>query len=205
MAISGTGQGQIVSSSLLTRDQWQALDPTSIIGVAHDDVYFFSFTGSTPDASYALDAKPDGFGLVSLAFHFIAAHADPLTDKLYLVLDVVSEPTDGSLPLASTAVTASNKTIFAHATNQMVYRWKGRLNMPPYPAAAQVAQVQAVAYANLLAKFYGDGALLYTKVVTSKQEFRVAAPDTYSTYEMELVGTNAVRLLRAAEDVEELG
>lgn len=208
MAISGTGQGQLLTGSLFTRDQWQALGPTTIIGVTHDDTYFFSFTGTAPDASYALDAKADGFGLVSLSFHFIAAHADPLTDNLYLVVDVNSEPTDGSLPLASNAITPSNKTIFqfhAHATNFMVAKWKGRLNMPQYPVAPLVGQVQSVSYNNTVAKFYGDGALLMTKVVSSNQEFRVTANDMYSTYEMELLTTNSVRKLRAAEDVEELG
>src|SRR5574341_908620 len=48
-------------------------------------------------------ATPDGFGLISLAFFATAMYADPLTDKLYVVLTEDSEPTEVYLPLPSTA------------------------------------------------------------------------------------------------------
>jgi hypothetical protein len=89
---------------IFTKRQWEALDPSSILAAVHDGVLHFWFTGTTPDAGYAYDAKQSGFGLMSLAYHAIAAHVNPITDQLYVVLDVNSEPTDGALPLASSAV-----------------------------------------------------------------------------------------------------
>lgn len=43
LAVSGTGQIRNLTESIFTREQWQALKPTTIIGVAHDDVYHFFY------------------------------------------------------------------------------------------------------------------------------------------------------------------
>lgn len=41
IAVAGTGQVRNLTEMIFTRKQWQALDPGTIIGVAHDDVYHF--------------------------------------------------------------------------------------------------------------------------------------------------------------------
>lgn len=43
LAVSGVGQIRNLTDSIFTREQWQALRPESIIGVAHDDVYHFFY------------------------------------------------------------------------------------------------------------------------------------------------------------------
>ncbi len=58
-----------LTEGIFTRDQWQTLDPTSITGVAHDDIYFFFFSMSDEvvDRYYAglpTDAPP---GILELA------------------------------------------------------------------------------------------------------------------------------------------
>lgn len=208
MMVCAGSAGQIrnATNAIFTKRQWQALDPTSMVCAVHDGVLFLFATGPTPDAGYALDTKADGFGLIRLSFHAIAAHMDPLTDALYLVLDLNSEPTSASLPLASTAVVASNKTIFefdAGASN-MVFRWRGRLNLSPYPLALTIAQVRALNYANLLVRIYGDGVMLFEKVLANAREFVLPLLDTHESYELELMGTSTTRGGQAAEDVMEL-
>lgn len=158
-------------------------------------------------SGYALDTKPTGFGLVELPYHASSAYSDPLTDHLYLVLDQNNEPTDGALPLASTAVAATGKTIFqfdGDAASNMVYRWRGKLNLFQHPKTPHMGRVRALSYANLIAKFYGDGVLLLTKVITSAKEFKLPALKAFESYEMELIGTSTSRSIQAAEDVTEL-
>jgi hypothetical protein len=43
IAVAGNGSVRNLTSALFTRDQWQALVPESIVGVAHDDVYHFFY------------------------------------------------------------------------------------------------------------------------------------------------------------------
>lgn len=49
IAVSGVGQIRNLTETIFTREQWQALNPASIVGIAHDDVYhFFYDTEATP-------------------------------------------------------------------------------------------------------------------------------------------------------------
>lgn len=200
------GQVSNASNGIFTKRQWAALDPTSMIAAVHDGVLFFFTTGQTPDAGYALDTKPDGFGLIRLSFHATAVHVDPLTDALYLLLDVNSEPTAGALPLASTAVVPNGLRIyqFDAGASDMVFRWRGRLNVTPYPLRLAIAQVRALAFTNLLVRLYGNGVLVYERVVADGREFTLPTLAAYDTLELELMGTSTTRTLQAAEDVMEL-
>lgn len=111
IAIAGNGRITNITDSIFTRRQWQDLEPESILGVAHDDVYHFfsgalqSGDGGDTRQGRALDMKPNGFGLIELSYHAAASYADPLTDQLYLVLDLLDEPTSPYLPLPSAAPT----------------------------------------------------------------------------------------------------
>lgn len=40
-AIAASGQDRNLTEAIFTRDQWQALEPATILGVVHDDVYHF--------------------------------------------------------------------------------------------------------------------------------------------------------------------
>lgn len=82
-----------LTETVFTREQWQALDPTSIIGVAHDDIYFFFFDNGVDLGGYAIDMKKSGFGLIKLGMHAAAVFVDPEADDLYLLLDSYEEPT----------------------------------------------------------------------------------------------------------------
>lgn len=47
IAVSGVGQVRNLTESIFTREQWQALEPESIVAVAHDDVYHFYYGTDT--------------------------------------------------------------------------------------------------------------------------------------------------------------
>ena len=208
MVCSGSAGAVLnATENIFTKRQWQALDPTSVIAGVHDGVLHFFVAGPTPDRGYALDSKPTGFGLIRLAYHATAVHTDPITDAMYLVLDRDDEPTDGLLPVAGTKPTPTGQQIYefdAHTTNSMVFKFRGKLNLLPYPLAMQRARVTCQDYTNVLLRLYGDGVLLYTKVITDGTEFAVPSADTYSEFEIELMGTSTVRIASAAEHVEEL-
>ena len=90
-------------------------------------------------------------------------------------------------------------------SGNMVYQWRGKLNLTPYPLTLTIAQVRALDFTNLLLRVYADGALLYTKVITSQKEFVIPALAQHDSYEWELLGTSTARNMQGAEDVQELG
>jgi hypothetical protein len=191
------------TEKIFTKPQWESLVPSSIKAAVYDGGLYFWVTGTTPSSGYVLDTKPDGAGLVRLSHFATAVHVDPLTDAMFVLLGVNSEPTDASLPLASTAVAASTTVIYqwdAHATNKIVYRWKGKLNLMPYETTLHFGRLKAEDYTNVLARVYGDGAEIFEKVGVSEIVYRVPGTRTYSKYEQELMGTSRVRTYQLAQD-----
>lgn len=209
LAVTGNGQVQNLTSSIFTRRQWQALNPSSITAVEHDNVYFFAYDTGTVKGAFALDAKTDGFGLIPLNAHFSAAYANPLDDQLYLVLDAVTPITDALLPIADTSPTPDGHTVYEFdaptATSGMTYRYRGKLNLMPRPVAFGFAQVKAGDYTNLVLRLYGDNStMFYERVITDKEPFTLPLVDEYESFEFELVGTSVVRTVRFGESVDEL-
>jgi hypothetical protein len=195
------------TAKVFTKQQWEALTPSSIRSAIYDGVLYFWFTGSTPDAGYALDTKADGFGLIRLSHHAAAAHVDPLTDSLFVILDVNSEPTDVDLPVASTAVATSTTIIYqwdASGSSNIVYRWRGKLNLLPYPTTLHFAKVEGQDFTNVLSRVYADGALLHEKVAANPNPYRIPGLTTYATYESEIMGTSRIRTHQIASTVAEL-
>jgi len=161
-----------------------------------------------PEFGYALDMKPDGFGLIELSYHASACFADPLTDYLYLVLDSLTEPTDVYLPLPSTAPTdVDGLSIYTFDSpdgdGQMVYRWLGKLNLLAHPAVFKYGQVRADDYDNLVLRLYADGVLLMEEVISDETPFTLPQDNDYTTFEIEFLGTSRVRTVQVAEDIEE--
>lgn len=154
-----------------------------------------------------IDMKADGFGIVPLAYHATARHADPLTDNLYLVLDEDDEPSTAYLPLASTAPTPDGLTIFTFnaedGDGHMAYQWKGKLNLLPYTACFSYFQVRAEDYTNLLMRVYADGEMIFEEAITSKEPGAMPLLDGYDSFEVELLGTSRVRTVQFAEDISE--
>lgn len=207
MAVAGVGQIRNLTEGVFTLRQWQALVPSSIVAVAHNDIYWMAYDTGTAKGCYAIDARPNGFGVVEMAFHFTAAWVDPKTDKFYLVLDEDNEPDDASLPEhPSIPLYLDGTTVyeFEGGAGLMNYRWRSKLWLAP-PTAFSIAQVRAESYDNLLVRFYADGVQLYEVAVSEETEFVLPMADSSTQFEIEILGTDPVRVVQMAEDVLELG
>jgi hypothetical protein len=211
MLATGPTLVQNLTANLFTRNQWQALNPSSMLGVVHDDIYFLFYEpvyGSGRLAGgYAIDAKPDGFGIIQLSAHATAAHVDPLTDALHLVLDLVDEPMSPYLLAASTAPDPDGATIYQFDGDDgelMVYRWRGKLNLLPWPICFQMFKAQAADFDNLVLRLYADGELFFEEPITSASADTLPMLDDYREFEIELIGTSTVRRMQVVEDVAEI-
>ncbi len=206
MVVQGVGQAKNLTEEVFTLRQWQALDPTSIFSVAHNDIYFMFWEAGSERGCYAVDLRASGFGVVEMAFHASAAYVDPIEDKMFLVLDYDNEPDDLLLPIPPTLpVYVDGRTIYQFdgaPTDLLTFRWRSKLYLEPYPCFHSIAQVRAESYDNLIVRFYGDGVMLDEIVLDGETEFTLTPPDAaYNTFEMEVLGTDTVRVLQAADDV----
>jgi hypothetical protein len=209
IAFQGVGQLTNLTEKYFTYQQWQALGPGSIISAVRNNIYFFSYKNGGNQGTYALDMSPTGFGLVPLSFHATAAFTDPQTDKLYLVLDDVNEPSSPNLPLGSTApVSPNGVTIYefdsADGDGNLVYKYTGRLNMLERPACFTYARMRADDFTNVVLKFTADGNVIYNKAQDDETEFVIPMTDEYSSFSWTIIGTSSIRSVQAAEDISEL-
>ena len=74
---------QVISEGLWSREDWQVLNPASIVAASQDGVYYFWCDGGT----FALDFKAMRLGTVDLPRGPI--HKDYITDALYVAQDGV--------------------------------------------------------------------------------------------------------------------
>jgi len=186
VAINGQGAPLLLTEGLLTREQWQALNPASLLGVAHDDRYFgFYEKAGGERGGFILDARNGGFGLVFTDLWAQAAYSDPLTDRLLLVMGNQVWQWEGG-------------------STRRPYRWRSRLFQLPRPTAFGCAQVRAADYEDLQLTLYADGAPWLTRAVTSATEFVLPDRLAQASLEIELAGTSRVQSVEVAEEMEEL-
>ncbi len=206
MAIAGPGKPANITEGIFTREEWQALNPSSIIGTFHDDRYWAFYDTGESKGGFVIDVRQSGFGKISLTFHATAVYTDPLTDTLYLVLDENDEPSD-PLGVAPVDVPSPGNIVYAFDTdteNKLTYSYSTKLWEMTSPTNFQIAQVKARDYENVVARFLVDGVDVYGKRVTSNKPFVLPAITAESTFQMKLIGTSDVTQIEAAEDVGEL-
>lgn len=204
MLSAGATQVENVTEAIFTREQWQALDPSSILGVAHDETYYFFWDDGVNSGGYALELGPNGFGLIQLGLHACAAFVDPITDSLYLVMDLFDEPEDPLLP-PHPKLTPDTSDIYLWngSADPMTYRWRGKLWLLPFESAFQQVRVKAADYDELALRIDADGSELMAKLITGKNSFTLPMSSAYEEFEMELIGTSRVRTVQAVQDPEE--
>lgn len=145
--------------------------------------------------AYIFDPKDGGIGLTRLDItgvtgftnNVVAAYADPKTDVLYFI------------------VSPNQLATWDTDADSLEYRWKSKVYMMPYPTSLEAAQVRGSNFgAGITFKLYGDGAAFFTKTVTADGEF-VVTPAVPKEVQVEVTGKATIKVLEAANDMEELG
>jgi hypothetical protein len=186
VAINGQGAPILLTEALLTREQWQDLNPESIMGIAHDDRYYgFYDKGNGEKGGFILDARPAGFGLVFIDVWAQAAFSDALTDRLFLVIE-------------------NEIWAWGESTYKAPFIWRSKLFKLPRPTAFGCAQVRAADYDDLTLYLLADGVEILNRPILSELEF--VLPDKLARYtlEVEFRGTSRVQMVQLAEEMEEL-
>ena len=110
MAVAGVGQVRNLTDSVFTREQWQALNPTSMHAVSHNDIYWLFWQSGSNSGCYAIDMKPTGFGVVTGWSALWGAAASPAGATSFVARNQATSP---SSALVITSSSSSRRTATA--------------------------------------------------------------------------------------------
>jgi hypothetical protein len=178
----GSGGPRLLTQGIMTREDWQALVPSSIIGTMYEGLYFGSYDdGSGRKGFFISPGDPQGVYFMDTGYS--AMHFDELKDQLYVLSGTNVQKWD-----AGTAMT---------------YRVVSKQFKQPYPVNYGAAEVIASAYP-VTFRLYADGALKHTQTVASRAPFRLPSGFRAFDYQIELEGTNPIQGAAIAFSMEEL-
>lgn len=163
---------QVITTALFAREDWQKLDPESIIAAMHEGVYYFWYSGNG-GGCYALDTVAKKLTRVDMTAS--AVFADSLTDALFY----------------TTGTTLKR----AFAADRRTGVWKSSKMVLPAHAAFAWLQVEGdqTLESPATAKWYGDGVLRHTATLTDVRPVRLPA-GRWLEHEIEI--TSAARLTK---------
>lgn len=188
----GAGTNDVVTNALYTRDEWQALNPSSMAGVLYNNMYFGFYNVAGVRDSIVIQRNDNP----PLANYSVAAKA------------TFVEPSTGALYILS----AVDNKIYqqdASAVNTTVYQWKSKRFVLVKPISFAAMQIHAD-YASLGAgkyinvKIYANGVQVHSQDVTSPAPFRLPAAGVHYDWEFEFSGNVAIRRVVIATSISEI-
>jgi hypothetical protein len=170
--------------NLFDRESWQALVPSSIVAAEYEGAYVFQWNNGSTTGAYALDVTVGK--MVALSTVGSALFRDSITDRLYVA--------------SSLAISA----MFASATKRTA-AWKTKvIALDDYPSFAWMqAQSNYESSGTITVNLYGDGVLIQTATLSSRNPLRVV-PGTHREWEVEIQSACRITSFTLASNTEEL-
>lgn len=182
----GPGLQDVISTPLYTRDEWQAINPSSMIGEIYNNMYFgFYQVGGVYNSIVLMrgDIPP----LSTLSTTAKGAFVDQITGQIYTLSNV-----DNKIYALDSSTTANT-----------VYNWKSKrfslpkpLNFSSLQVHANYAFMAANAGSYINVKVYADGVKVFDSNITSPAPVRMTSG--YKAYDWEIEFTGNVPLRRFA-------
>ena len=176
--VSVTQNGtKVITADIFDNETWRALNPKYIHSYKHDSRYY----GFMSAGGFILDLQGN------FTFHDITAqsgYVDPVLDQLYVAMGTTIQKWDSGAAKTHT--------------------WKSKRHNLGKPEAFTCVQIKANSFGNTTFKMYVDGALKYTRLVTSAAPFRLPSGFKSRVYEFEITGTDHWTAAIVAQSMEEL-
>jgi hypothetical protein len=180
-------------------EQWKALEPSSIIGIIHDDRYWFWYNNGTTKGGYCLDLSPAGFGLIELDFHVTSVYTDPSTDTMYFTPDNSAYPINGSI--VSTALNVLSQ--WEGGTGVRTRSWTHTDNLMPRPVTFRLVQIDAEDFDDVSLTLASETGTAYNAPVTGPEPF-IVSPQPGRRWTVSLTGQSRINRIQACESANEL-
>ena len=178
----GADGARILTAGIMTREDWQALNPASIVGCMYEGLYFGSYLdGSTRRGFFIDPTNPQGVYFIDQGYE--AMHFDELQDQLYVLSGGNVQRWDAGTPMTA--------------------KFKSKVFRAPRPVNFACAEVVADTYP-VTARFYADGALKHAQTVTSRNPFRLPSGFMALDWQIEVETTGAIQSVALANSMTEL-
>ena len=205
LAYLGKGGAKLLTLGLLTRDDWLAMNPASIVGAIYEGAYFGCYTVDGVKKGFLIDPmNPAGIFFVDVGYD--ALYFDETQDALFVLDGTAIKKWDAG----SAFMTATFRS------KEFVSSWRSlaaaRVEADAYPVTVrfdflgmdgvQVAQLVAARPGTFSAP--SATTLRHTVVVQSRLPFRLPGGFEARSLQMEIETTNSVQWLVVATSVPEL-
>lgn len=183
---SGAG---VITESLMKKREWQALNPSSLVGTFHDQRYygFYDATGlGGVKAGFVLDPSEPQAGMTQIDQYSKCIYADLEEDSIYF-----------------TDENATQIKQWDSDTVSLAYTWRSQVFVMPNLVNFGWLKVRAASYPvnfDLLA----DGASVYSGVINSSEAIRLPGGFLSDEWEIEVTGTARIKAIYVAENASEL-
>lgn len=175
---------RILTAGVMTREDWQKLRPSTIVGKLYEGLYFGSYDDGSGTRKAFMINPVQPTGVFFLDKGYVALHFDELQDQLYVL--------DGTSVKRWDAGTAF-----------MTFRARSKIFHMPKPLNMACAEVVADTYP-VTARFFADGVLKHTQTVANRNPFRLPSGFRAFDWQVEVEGQNPVQGVAIATSVEEL-
>lgn len=166
-----------LTEAILTRDAWQAMDPSTMKIVVWERYLYITSTAG----NWLLDLAEKAFWPITLGYD--AAYYDGYSDTLYV---------------------SQGSTLYRFAEGAaLTYVWQSKLYPAPQISLAAAKIVNSGAYTNTVFEYLVDGSVIYKRKLTSSQPFRLPARRAANVM-YRLTGTDVVRSASLATSPGEL-
>ena len=172
------------TAALFTRDQWQALVPSSFVAFNWENKYLCFYDDGTVQRGFIVDPFAPEYGVRYVDKYATGGYRDIEEDLLYLIIGTNIEKWDQS-------------------STKLQYTWKSK---PIYTSRAlnmSAAKVFADAYP-VTVEFHVDGVRRYTRLVTSLHAFRLPGGFRGEKFELVIKGKRRVSEVIMATTMTEL-
>jgi len=193
-----SGSAKVVTSSLITKAQWQALNPSTIHAYLYEGKYIAFYDATATGGvkgGFIIDGDNPDYGITWLDQWYTTGFTDSVSNTLYLVT-----PQDLSV---TPAIQPDIVMWEAGAANQS-YTWKSKVFTMPKPMSFACMQVLAASYGFTI-KVFADGVLKHSQTVASGSPFRLPAGFMALDWEVEIAGSSEIYSVDIANAMNELG
>ena len=180
---------QVITENFLTRDEWQALKPSSILGFVVEGRYIGFYDNGTTQGGFIFDPAEGRAGWTQISTFATGGFYDILSDSLFLIINNYIERWDGGVRAGQT---------------KQSYTWTSKKFQSPDPINLGVGQVFAKSYSDLTLEYFADGVSKKRIAVKSSAEFRLPGGFLADQHQVKLTGTDSVETVMLAESSEEL-
>jgi hypothetical protein len=169
----------VATREIISRDQWQSYNPTTIHAYQHNGKYIGFYNGG----GFIFDPRGEKNAWIDLNFSASAGFYDRSEDTLYLLVSGVMYKFDSG--------------------SALTYTWKSKEFYSPRAFCPLAAKVEATSYP-LTFKLYADGVLKHTETVQNSLSFPLPAGYLANEFEVEVSGTAAINYIAVADNRQEL-